>query len=1480
MVLPIRPALVASTNATRALVLVVLLLASGLAVMPQASAAAAPPAPVELAVESVSSVVGWTPNTNGPAVTALATVDASAMNATGVNQQFLATVADFTTYDPDVGIRSVAVRMVGRVSTSAVSQSIEVAVPNGTAGGREGFQFLFTATNVYENRTLDVTGAFQYQRPWTVSDVNNLTLQVKSDGGSGQFSIDRLTVIVTQGPPQSCSDGELNQDEAGVDMFGVCGIPQPSGCTTTFAGFYGTYYVGENFQKQAFARNDPTINFVTNGWKSTPGFPAAAVSGFRTDEYSVHWFGYWNAPSSGNYTFATRSDDGARLWVDGQRVINKWVLQGPTTHSAVLNLTAGLHTIRMDFWEHNGGEVAQLFVRPGNTAYSSGANPLPDILQPAPMPDFLNGGPSCELDSDGDGFSDKAELAAGSNPNDRRSVPTDRDGDGVPNTSDRCADTPAGSAVNEAGCSIEQLTSRDSDGDGISDLLDTCPGTLPNARPVNATGCAANQRDTDGDGITDDRDTCANTPRGDGDVNATGCSSSQRDTDGDGINDRLDQCPMTRADAAGQNASFNATTGCGGYQRDTDRDGVTDDRDQCPATVGGAAVVDVHGCAPIQRDADLDGVPDDRDQCVGTRAGAGAPNATFNATTGCAAYQRDTDNDTVSDELDTCPNSVGRAVNATGCDPTQRDTDGDGVNDALDRCENTRNPPNGTLNATTGCDGMQTDSDGDSVPDLLDTCPETPAAASVNATGCAASETDSDNDGVTDDLDRCEATQGGNLTTGFNLTTGCAAYQRDTDNDGVTDDRDACPDTPASADIDETGCSPSQRDRDGDGVTDDRDHCSLTNTTVGLDANGCASNQRDADGDRIPDSLDQCPNTPVGAAVDVNGCAAVQRDTDGDGKTDDVDACPTVAANSSNGCKPAVRIVAQPSILLRTANPPAGVGVTPECSDGLDNDDDGLNNFTGGDPGCTGPNDNDERDLRVRAVLVDADGNEVPGNITWSIPRPVDGVSVTPNGTLEWSASDHRARSPTLVATSGSLRASVPVFWVAPPFVVDKPDTSDLPEHLASQNDTVVEEVPVTELDAPEGARERTYTRVIDADPGARINLTTDPATRGQEGAFLQQATFEANRSASNRISGLQLNVRTMLTESGGAPPEVNRTHLVEQLNQTAGRPTRAAVFIEVTGNFIGGRNLTHTELGEAIGSLQVIVCIPASHFTSNGLNPNDAWLIQYHDEDGDEPGESGPVLGPDGNATRIPLGTPTVLSCGYEYRPTFTSFSAFALMATPFVASPAPGGGGGGGGGAPRLPPVVAPVPPSVALPPSDATGTPAAQPPAPVPGDLRQVETGPASLWWWLLPLVALAIAVPLAYPKLQPLLAAWRPRIWVVAATQDEAKACAQRVRQGLRRARMTASEPNQEVPDGVDLVVCSLPLLGPQALQVVQALRKQTDVPILALVRPGDIAAGQAAVQAGASSFRYEKEDEQVVDEAKKLLQSSRSRDPSS
>ena len=79
------------------------------------------------------------------------------------------------------------------------------------------------------------------------------------------------------------------------------------------------------------------------------------------DTFSASWEGKVEPQYSQTYTFYTVADDGVRLWVNDQLVIDKWVDQGPTEWSGQIALQAGQrYDIRMEYYENGGGATAKL----------------------------------------------------------------------------------------------------------------------------------------------------------------------------------------------------------------------------------------------------------------------------------------------------------------------------------------------------------------------------------------------------------------------------------------------------------------------------------------------------------------------------------------------------------------------------------------------------------------------------------------------------------------------------------------------------------------------------------------------------------------------------------------------------------------------------------------------------------------------------------------------------------------------------------------------------------------------------------------------------------------------------------------------------------------------------------------------------------------------------------------------------------------
>ncbi len=128
------------------------------------------------------------------------------------------------------------------------------------------------------------------------------------------------------------------------------------------SAFLGEYYSSgggggsPSFGDLVLTRFDDVIDFNWGGGSPDPSIP--------NDDYQVRWTGTIFAESEGEFDFRTHTDDGLRLYIDGELVIDHWLDMGPTSKYGSRVLTQGLHECVMEYYENGGGAVAQLYWTP------------------------------------------------------------------------------------------------------------------------------------------------------------------------------------------------------------------------------------------------------------------------------------------------------------------------------------------------------------------------------------------------------------------------------------------------------------------------------------------------------------------------------------------------------------------------------------------------------------------------------------------------------------------------------------------------------------------------------------------------------------------------------------------------------------------------------------------------------------------------------------------------------------------------------------------------------------------------------------------------------------------------------------------------------------------------------------------------------------------------------------------------------------
>src|SRR4051812_169102 len=117
-------------------------------------------------------------------------------------------------------------------------------------------------------------------------------------------------------------------------------------------GLTGQYFFNDNFTGLADTRTEA----VAQNWgAASPG------SGIDADTFSVRWTGQVQPRFTEHYTFTALSNDAARVWVDGQLIVDDWKSHTARYSSGSIDLVANqLYDIRVDYREDTNNARMEL----------------------------------------------------------------------------------------------------------------------------------------------------------------------------------------------------------------------------------------------------------------------------------------------------------------------------------------------------------------------------------------------------------------------------------------------------------------------------------------------------------------------------------------------------------------------------------------------------------------------------------------------------------------------------------------------------------------------------------------------------------------------------------------------------------------------------------------------------------------------------------------------------------------------------------------------------------------------------------------------------------------------------------------------------------------------------------------------------------------------------------------------------------------
>jgi hypothetical protein len=124
---------------------------------------------------------------------------------------------------------------------------------------------------------------------------------------------------------------------------------------------YGMRKLPTSWSSPSFTRKIAKIDYRSTGrpW-----------SGLKErDNFAVRWTGYVKIATAGEYTWYTTSDDGSKLLIDGQKVVDNDGLHGMRTKSGKGQLLVGYHMFEAQMFERGGGAGMYVYYRGPGMGY-------------------------------------------------------------------------------------------------------------------------------------------------------------------------------------------------------------------------------------------------------------------------------------------------------------------------------------------------------------------------------------------------------------------------------------------------------------------------------------------------------------------------------------------------------------------------------------------------------------------------------------------------------------------------------------------------------------------------------------------------------------------------------------------------------------------------------------------------------------------------------------------------------------------------------------------------------------------------------------------------------------------------------------------------------------------------------------------------------------------------------------------------------
>lgn len=146
--------------------------------------------------------------------------------------------------------------------------------------------------------------------------------------------------------------GEKSVSPTGSRKFVKVECRQGINILASEPGLKADYYEGDFDKLPDFAKVEPKRTSVVKAFDRRPRD--------RDDRYAFRYRGYITVPKDGVYRFFTNSDDGSKLWIGDELVVDNDGLHSASEKGGVIALAAGLHMFTVGMFEKSGGDLLEV----------------------------------------------------------------------------------------------------------------------------------------------------------------------------------------------------------------------------------------------------------------------------------------------------------------------------------------------------------------------------------------------------------------------------------------------------------------------------------------------------------------------------------------------------------------------------------------------------------------------------------------------------------------------------------------------------------------------------------------------------------------------------------------------------------------------------------------------------------------------------------------------------------------------------------------------------------------------------------------------------------------------------------------------------------------------------------------------------------------------------------------------------------------